>query len=111
MRTKGLLHDKSQAPRLLELMTDTLLLVKFDGTCVDMIVKTENNPFVNAEKTLLGKNIFECFPEETLKDLKPAIEHVFRTGETSNATTIFLIMRRCIISNALFRSTTKSICY
>lgn len=85
MRTKGLLHDKSQAPRLLELMTDTLLLVKFDGTCVDMIVKTENNPFVNAEKTLLGKNIFECFPEETLKDLKPAIEHVFRTGETSNA--------------------------
>ena len=59
MKTKRLLHDKSQAARLLEMMTDTLLLVKNDGTCVDMIVKTANNPYVNEEGTLLGKNIFD----------------------------------------------------
>ncbi|HHT33876.1 MAG TPA: response regulator, partial [Bacteroidales bacterium] len=74
-----------QAARLLEMMTDTLLLVKNDGTCVDMIVKTANNPYVNEEGTLLGKNIFDCFPQETLMDLRPAIEHVARTGEISNA--------------------------
>jgi signal transduction histidine kinase/CheY-like chemotaxis protein len=85
MRTKGLLHDKSQAYRLLGMMTDTLLLVKNDGTCVDMIVKTANNPYVNEEGTLLGKNIFNYFPEETVKELKPVIEHVARTGELSNA--------------------------
>ena len=85
MKTKRLLHDKSQAARLLEMMTDTLLLVKNDGTCVDMIVKTANNPYVNEEGTLLGKNIFDCFPQETLKELKPAFEHVACTGEVSNA--------------------------
>lgn len=84
MRMKGLLHDESQAARLLGMMTDTLLLVKNDGTCVDMIVKTENNPYVNEEGTLLGKNIFDYFPEETVKELKPAIEHVASTGELSN---------------------------
>ncbi len=85
MNMNGLLHDKRQSSRLLEMMTDTLLLVKNDGTCVDMIVKTENNPYVNEEGTLLGKNIFDCFPKKTLKYLKPAIEHVTRTGELSNA--------------------------
>ena len=85
MNMNGLLHDKRQSSRLLEMMTDTLLLVKNDGTCVDMIVKTANNPYVNEEGTLLGKNIFDCFPHETLKELKPAFEHVARTGEVSNA--------------------------
>lgn len=85
MRMKGLLHDESQAVRLLGMMTDTLLLVKNDGTCVDMIVKTENNPYVNEEGTLLGKNIFDYFPEETVKELKPAFDHVARTGMLSNA--------------------------
>ncbi len=81
----GLLHDKRQSSRLLEMMTDTLLLVKNDGTCVDMIVKTANNPYVNEERTLLGKNIFDYFPKETLKELKPAIEHVACIGELSSA--------------------------
>ena len=85
MNMNGLLHDKRQSSRLLEMMTDTLLLVKNDGTCVDMIVKTANNPYVNEERTLLGKNIFDYFPKETLKELKPAIEHVACIGELSSA--------------------------
>lgn len=85
MKTNALLHDESHSSRLLDLMTDTLLLMKNDGTCVDMIVKTEGNLYVNEEKTLLGKNIYDIFPEETLKDLKPDMEHVARTGEVSNA--------------------------
>lgn len=85
MKTKGVLHDSSQAVRLLDMMTDTLLLITNDGICTDMIVKTENNPYVNAERTLIDRNIFEYFPEETVKELKPAIEQVIRTGEVSNA--------------------------
>lgn len=85
MKTKGVLHDSSQAVRLLDMMTDTLLLITNDGICTDMIVKTENNPYVNEERTLIGRNIFEYFPEETVKELKPAIEQVIRTGEVSNA--------------------------
>lgn len=85
METKGILHDDSQAARILKMTCDTLLLLKNDGTCIDMIVKTENNPYINNQYTLLGKNIFDHFPEETIRDLKPAIEHVARTGEVSNA--------------------------
>ncbi len=85
METKGILLDDSQAGRLLKMTCDTLLFLKNDGTCIDMIVKTENNPYVNDQYTLLGKNIFDYFPEETVRELKPAIEYVVRTGEVSNA--------------------------
>lgn len=85
METKGILHDDSQAVRLLKMTCDTLLYLENDGTCIDMIVKTENNPYVNDQYTLLGKNIFDYFPEETVRELKPAVEQVIRTGEVSNA--------------------------
>ena len=85
METKSILLDDSQAGRLLKMTCDTLLFLKNDGTCIDMIVKTENNPYVNDQYTLLGKNIFDYFPEETVRELKPAIEYVVRTGEVSNA--------------------------
>jgi|BioPla2DNA2_1021312.scaffolds.fasta_scaffold11340_2 CheY-like chemotaxis protein/nitrogen-specific signal transduction histidine kinase/PAS domain-containing protein len=85
MKTSGVLHDESQAARLLEMTCDTLLFLENDGTCIDMIVKTENNPYINDQCTLLGKNIFDFFPEKTVRELKPAIEYVIRTGETSNA--------------------------
>lgn len=85
MEPKGILHDDSQAARLLKMTCDTLLYLENDGTCIDMIVKTENNPYVNDQYTLLGRNIFDYFPEKTVRELKPAIEHVVRTGEVSNA--------------------------
>jgi signal transduction histidine kinase len=85
METNGVLHDEKHSARLLNMTCDTLLFLKNDGTCVDMIVKTENNPYVNDQYTLLGKNIFTFFPEETVKELKAAVEHVVQTGEISNA--------------------------
>ncbi|MCE5205373.1 MAG: hypothetical protein LLF80_04610 [Porphyromonadaceae bacterium] len=85
METKGILHDDSQAAHLMSMMSDTLLLLKNDGTCIDMIVKTENNPYINDQLTFLGKNVLDYFPKETLRDLKPAIEHVLNTGEVSSS--------------------------
>jgi len=85
MNTERILCNENQAARLLEMTCDTLLLLKNDGTCIDMIVKTENNPYINDQFTLLGKNLFEVFPKETLRDFKPAVESVVKTGEISNA--------------------------
>ena len=85
MDTERILRNENQAARLLEMTCDTLLLLKNDGTCIDMIVKTENNPYINDQFTLLGKNLFEVFPKETLRDFKPAVESVVKTGEISNA--------------------------
>ena len=85
MELTGILNDKSQASKILHLTCDTLLLFKNDGTCVDMIVKTENNPYVNDKFTLLGKRLYDVFPQETLNDLIPNFENVVKTGEPSNA--------------------------
>lgn len=85
MNTERILRDENHATRLLEMTCDTLLLLENDGTCIDMIVKTENNPYINDQFTLLGKNLFEVFPKETLRDFKPAVESVVKTGEISNA--------------------------
>ncbi|HBA99771.1 MAG: hypothetical protein A2W86_03280 [Bacteroidetes bacterium GWD2_45_23] len=85
MDTERILRNENQAARLLEMTCDTLLLLKNDGTCIDMIVKTENNPYINDQFTLLGRNLFEVLPRETLRDFKPAIESVVNTGEISNA--------------------------
>lgn len=81
----SILQDVNEATRLLQMTCDTLLLFTNDGTCLDMIVKTENNPYVNDQYTLIGKNIFEYFPEETVKELQPAFEEVVSTGISSNA--------------------------
>ncbi len=85
MKTRGILHDEKHAARLLNMTCDTLLFLKNDGTCVDMIVKTENNPYVNDRRMLIGENIFTFFPEETVQELKPALEQVAKKGEVSNA--------------------------
>lgn len=85
MKENRILQDDSQAARLLKMTCDTLLFLNNDGTCVDMVVKTENNPYVNDQHTLLGKNIFSYFPEETVRELRPAIENVIQTGEISTA--------------------------
>lgn len=85
MDTESILRNENHAARLLEITCDTLLLLRNDGTCIDMIVKTENNPYINDQYTLLGKNLFEVLPRETLRDFKPAVESVVDTGEISNA--------------------------
>ena len=85
MDTESILRNENHAARLLEITCDTLLLLRNDGTCIDMIVKTENNPYINDQYTLLGKNLFEVLPRETLHDFKPAVESVVDTGEISNA--------------------------
>ncbi len=79
----NVLHDSANAEKLLKMTTDTLILLKNDGICVDLIVKTEN-PYINEKKHLIGKNILRFFPKETIEYLKPELERVIATGEMSN---------------------------
>jgi anti-sigma regulatory factor (Ser/Thr protein kinase) len=83
MKDQKILHDPSKAAKLLRMTCDTMLLMQNDGTCVDIIVKTDN-PYINESNSLVGKNIFDVFPKVTVDEFKPEFEMVVRTGEQSN---------------------------
>lgn len=83
MENQKILHDPSKAAGLLEMTCDTMLLLQNDGTCVDVIVKTDN-PYINESSSLVGKNIFEVFPNVTVEEFRPEFERVVSSGEQSN---------------------------
>lgn len=83
MENQKILHDPTKAPRLLEMTCDTMLLLHNDGTCMDVILKTEN-PYINESNMLVGRNIFEVFPKATVRELKPEFDRVVRSGKESN---------------------------
>ncbi len=83
MENQKILHDPSKASRLLEMTCDTMLLLQNDGTCADIIVRTDN-PYINESSSLIGKNIFEVFPKATVEEFKPEFEQVVLSGEESN---------------------------
>jgi signal transduction histidine kinase len=83
MEKKKPLHDPSMAAKILDITSDTLILIDNDGVCVDVVLKTEN-PYINDSDSLIGKNIFEHFPEKTVVDFRPEFENVVLTGEVSN---------------------------
>lgn len=83
MKTTGILHDENNAYKLLNLTCDTLLLLDHDGVCEDLILRTEH-PYIAENGTLLGKNIFEVFPKETVQELRPEFENVLINRVLSN---------------------------
>lgn len=83
MENEGILHDKKNAQKLLYLTCDTLLLLKNDGTCLDLIIRTIH-PYLSEPDTLIGKNLFDILPEDTTKDLRPEFEKVVNEGIVSN---------------------------
>jgi signal transduction histidine kinase len=83
MENQKILHDPSKAPKLLEMTCDTMLLLQNDGTCVDIIVRTDN-PYINESSSLVGKNIFEVFPKVTVEELKLEFDLVVCSGGQSN---------------------------
>ena len=83
MKTTGILHDENNAYKLLNLTCDTLLLLNNNGVCVDLILRTEH-PYVSDNESIIGKNIFELFPEETVKEFRPEFKEVVNNGIFSN---------------------------
>lgn len=68
------LHDANQAKRILQLTTDTLLLVDKQGYCIDL--NSHSNLWFLQENILLGKNIFELLPSYTKERIEPIFQEV-----------------------------------
>ncbi len=63
-----ILHKPRNAQRILDLTSDTILLVDRNGFCIDIDV--HSNLWFLQEKRLLGKNLFELLPEHTGTKIK-----------------------------------------
>lgn len=77
-----LLHGASNAEKILQLTSDTLLLIDKDGMCVDISIHT-NSGFIQKDK-LLGNNIFNLLPTHTSDEIRPRFQNVIRSEVTSN---------------------------
>lgn len=68
-----ILHDASNAQKILQLTADTMLLIDREGICVD--IDTHSDLWFLQEERLLGNNIFELLPEHT----REKVTQTFRT--------------------------------
>lgn len=75
---KNILKDNNSAARLLKITCDNLILVDKDGICVDVLINEHANQWVVNEEKLLGKNIWEFTPEQTLQQIYPFFQSVLQ---------------------------------
>lgn len=62
---KSILKDTSNSEKLLNMTSDTLILMDKDGVCVDIALHNVDLWFLNEEK-LFGKTCWQCYrPEPT----------------------------------------------
>ena len=80
---KKILHDLKFLEKVLNMTCDTLLLVNRDNVCVDAIMKT-NNPVLNSDIDLVGKNLLSILPQPTSALIEQEFNFCRQTGETSN---------------------------
>lgn len=83
MGNKGFLHDENNAFKLLGLTCDTLIFLRNDGVCLDIIIRTVH-PYISDPKALIGENLFDILPEKTVRELRPEFEDVVNLGAISN---------------------------
>lgn len=76
-----LLHDRERAYEILLKTCDSLFLLREDGVCLDCIIKS-NHWFLKAGN-IIGKNVFDILPQETVNKLKPDFDDVIASGTTS----------------------------
>ncbi len=64
-----ILHDVDNAHKILQLTSDTLILVDKNGTCLD--IDPHSDLWFLQEDRLLGKNLFNLLPDHTFQKLLP----------------------------------------
>lgn len=67
---KSILKDTNNSEKLLNMVSDTLILMDKDGVCVDMAVHNVDLWFMNEER-LLGKNLLNLLPPVTYSEFYP----------------------------------------
>ena len=76
------LHDVDNAHKILQLTSDTLILVDKNGTCLD--IDPHSDLWFLQEDRLLGKNLFNLLPDHTFQKLLPDFRRVTQQGITVN---------------------------
>lgn len=79
---KSILKDPHNAERLLNMISDTLILLDKDGVCVDIATRDEKLWFMK-EEILLGKNLLEALPPETFDEFYQEFRQVLSCGTIS----------------------------
>ncbi|WP_349843407.1 hybrid sensor histidine kinase/response regulator [Bacteroides fragilis] len=77
-----ILHNVDNAHKILQLTSDTLILVDKNGTCLD-IDPHSDLWFLQGDR-LLGKNLFNLLPDHTFQKLLPDFRRVTQQGITVN---------------------------
>ena len=77
-----ILHDVDNAHKILQLTSDTLILVDKNGTCLD--IDPHSDLWFLQEDRLLGKNLFHLLPDHTFQKLLPDFRRVTQQGITVN---------------------------
>lgn len=77
-----ILHDVDNAHKILQLPSDTLILVDKNGTCLD--IDPHSDLWFLQEDRLLGKNLFNLLPDHTFQKLLPDFRRVTQQGITVN---------------------------
>ena len=77
-----ILHDVDNAHKILQLTSDTLILVNKNGTCLD--IDPHSDLWFLQEDRLLGKNLFNLLPDHTFQKLLPDFRRVTQQGITVN---------------------------
>lgn len=77
-----ILHDVDNAHKILQLTSDTLILVDKNGTCLD--IDPHSDLWFLQEDRLLGKNLFNLLPNHTFQKLLPDFRRVTQQGITVN---------------------------
>ena len=77
-----ILHDVDNAHKILQLTSDTLILVDKNGTCLD--IDPHSDLWFLQEDRLLGKNLYNLLPDHTFQKLLPDFRRVTQQGITVN---------------------------
>lgn len=77
------LHHLKYLEKILDLTSDTLLLIDQDNVCADAIIKTDN-PIINSRIQLVGSNFLDLLPAYTSKLIAHEFAKCRETGDTSN---------------------------
>ncbi|WP_044267003.1 ATP-binding protein [Bacteroides timonensis] len=82
---KSILKDTNNSEKLLNMTSDTLILMDKDGVCVDIAIHNVDLWFLKEEK-LLGKNLLTMLPSRTYSEFYPEFKKVMshRTKSTRN---------------------------
>ena len=72
---KSILKDTNNSEKLLNMVSDTLILMDKDGVCVDIAIHNVDLWFIK-EKRLLGKNLLSLLPSNTYREFYPEFKKV-----------------------------------